>query len=211
LGVADAVPLIDQHCHGVATVDVDVREWLSEAKSARRHPFRSLLGLSVRRWCAPVLGLAPHAGGDAYLARRRELGAAEVNRRLLRAAEIDAFLVDSGYRAEEVLSPDEMATASGAQVREIVRLETVAEELLGVSAAGFASAYAEALVRATTRAVGVKSVVASRTAEPAGGGWRGRHMVAQRAYAGGRPDSAPSLDLGGRGPRTAGAVPHRLR
>jgi predicted TIM-barrel fold metal-dependent hydrolase len=164
----EAVRLIDHHCHGAVNAALGRDEFESLATESDRpappgcSALDSQLGFALRRWCAPVLGLPPHAEPEAYLARRRELGPAEVNRRLLRAAEIDAFLVDSGYRAGEVLGPDEMAAASGAHVREIVRLETVAEELLGVSATGFASAYAEALDRATTRAVGVKSVVAYR-------------------------------------------------
>jgi predicted TIM-barrel fold metal-dependent hydrolase len=55
-----------------------------------------------------------------------------------------------------------MAEASGATVREIVRLEAVAEALSGVSAAGFADAYAAALERATADAAGVKSIIAYR-------------------------------------------------
>ena len=41
--------------------------------------FQKPLGLVIRRFCAPVLDLEPLSGGEAYVARRLELGAAEVN------------------------------------------------------------------------------------------------------------------------------------
>jgi len=160
--------LIDHHCHGVVTAPLDRAAFEALlTESDRPAPpgcsgFDSQLGFAVRRWCAPVLGLEPHCAPDAYLARRRELGPDEVNHRLLRAAEVDTYLVDSGYRAGELLDGPAMAAAAGAAVREIVRLEAVAETLDGVTAAGFAGAYAEALDRAVAGAAGLKSIVAYR-------------------------------------------------
>jgi uncharacterized protein len=129
LGVADAVPLIDQHCHGVATVDVDVREWLSEAKNARRHPFRSLLGLSLRRWCSPVLGMDTHAPAEEYLWRRAELGWHEASRRLLAAAGVKHWFVDTGYAPGPVTTPGFLAELGGGTGHEVLRIEAVAETL----------------------------------------------------------------------------------
>jgi uncharacterized protein len=129
LGVADAVPLIDQHCHGVATVDVDVREWLSEAKNARRHPFRSLLGLSVRRWCSPVLGMEAHTPAEEYLWRRAELGWHEASRRLLAAAGVRHWFVDTGYAPGPVTTPGFLAELGGGTGHEVVRIEAVAESM----------------------------------------------------------------------------------
>jgi uncharacterized protein len=160
--------LIDHHCHGATVSDLDRTGFEALATESDRPPptgcstLDSQLGFALRRWCAPVLGLPPHAEADDYLARRRDLGAAEVNRRLLRAADVDAFLVDTGYHGGELLGPAQMACAAGAAAREIVRLETVAEELPEVTAAGFAAAYEDALARATESAAGVKSVVAYR-------------------------------------------------
>ncbi len=50
--------------------------------------FDSMLGLAVRRWCAPVLGLEAHALPEDYLARRQRLGA-EASRLLVAAAGIE--------------------------------------------------------------------------------------------------------------------------
>jgi hypothetical protein len=127
LGVADVVPLVDQHCHGVATGEVDPREWLSEAKNARRHPFRSLLGISVRRWCAPVLGMPALAPAEEYLWRRAELGWHEVSKRLLTAAGVRHWFVDTGYVPGPVTSPAGLAELGGGTGHEVVRIEAVAE------------------------------------------------------------------------------------
>ena len=67
--------------------------------------FDSMVGLAVRRWCAPVLGLEPLAPAGRYLSRRRALGGHEVARRFLTAANTDEFLVDTGYSPEAITSP----------------------------------------------------------------------------------------------------------
>ncbi|MFB6889834.1 amidohydrolase family protein [Kitasatospora sp. NPDC056327] len=128
-------------------------------------PFDSALGLAVRRWCPPALGLPAHAPAGEYLARRRELGAPQAARRLLAAAGLDTCLVDTGLTAaagRPLLPLGELASAAGARVREVVRLETVAE---GVAAppGEWARAVREALAAAAAGAVAVKSVVAYRT------------------------------------------------
>ncbi|MDQ4092159.1 MAG: amidohydrolase, partial [Actinomycetota bacterium] len=168
--VVEAIRLVDHHVHGVAMDNVDgagfeagltESPWPPPAGSTH---LDSQLGFAVRRWCAPVLDLAPHADADTYIARRRELGAQEVNHRLLAAGGVEWFLVDTGYRAESTLEPLEMATACGAVAAEIVRLEAVAEEVAddGVDAAGFADRFAVALDERARHAVGLKSVIAYR-------------------------------------------------
>jgi predicted TIM-barrel fold metal-dependent hydrolase len=122
----------------------------TEARSPRAagtSRFDSQLGFAVRRWCAPVLGLEAFAPAGEYLRRRAELGAAEVSRRLLRAAGVSAWLVDTGYQGERVATPGQVAAASGAPAYAIVRLEAVAEAVArnGTSAAGFAGAFGAAL------------------------------------------------------------------
>jgi len=162
LGVADTVPLIDQHCHGVATVDVDVREWLSEAKNARRHPFRSLLGLSVRRWCSPILGMDAHAPAEEYLWRRAELGWHEASRRLLAAAGVRHWFVDTGYAPGPVTTPSFLADLGGGTGHEVLRVEAVAEalKLTAASAAALLNGIHTQLHQ--TPAVAFKTVVGYR-------------------------------------------------
>ncbi|MGH3752238.1 MAG: amidohydrolase family protein [Pseudonocardiaceae bacterium] len=168
--VVEALRLVDHHVHGAATGEVDgagFEAGLTEspwpAPAGTTH-LDSQLGFAVRRWCAPVLDLSPHADAGTYLARRRELGAQEVTRRLLAASGIGWFLVETGYRADETLGSAEMAAASGATAAEVVRLESVAEEVAasGVDAAGFADRFASTLDDRARHAVGLKSVIAYR-------------------------------------------------
>jgi uncharacterized protein len=169
-GLLDEVALLDHHCHGIVGTALDRSRFELLATEADRPAppgctgFDTQLGFAIRRWCAPVLGLDPHASPEDYLARRSELGDAEVNRRLLRAAGIGAFLVDTGYASEDALSPAEMAETAGATAGTVVRLEAVAERVArdGATAGGFATAYAEALDAAAADAAGLKSIIAYR-------------------------------------------------
>lgn len=164
--------LIDHHVHGVVTKDLDRAEFealLTEAPAAPAAGmtmFDSQLGFAVRRWCAPVLDLEPSASAEDYLQRRSELGVDEVSKRLLGAAGVGMWLVDTGFQGDQLTTPEQLADASGTPSRHIVRLEAVAERVAraGTSAADFANAFAAALAVATesNRAVGCKSVVAYR-------------------------------------------------
>lgn len=161
--------MIDHHCHGVVRGDLDragFEELLTEADTVSplgTSLFDSMIGLSVRRWCAPVLDLDAHASPEDYLARRAELGAAEVNRRFLAASGTTCLLVDGGFRPESLTSNDELAALTGGPVHEIVRLESLAESVVrdGVSAADFAERCATALADHEW-AVGCKSIAAYR-------------------------------------------------
>jgi uncharacterized protein len=162
--------LIDHHCHGVAQDPLGGVEFESFMTESDRPPppgctaFDSLLGIAVRRVCAPVLDLPADADAGDYLARRAELGGEEANRRLLSGAGLDALLVDTGLAGDKLVGLDELGTLSGAGAREVVRLESVAEEVAasGIGAAEFEAAFGEALRRRTDGAVGVKSIIAYR-------------------------------------------------
>ena len=164
------LPLIDHHVHGAVTAALDgpgVMSLLSEAPwpaPPGTSAFDSQLGFAVRRWCAPVLDLEPSVPAAVYLERRAKLGSEQVSELLLRAAGVQAWLVDSGYQSDEVQTPAELADASGAPAYEIVRLEAVAERVArgGVSAADYGSAFTGALSAAARGAVGLKSIAAYR-------------------------------------------------
>jgi hypothetical protein len=162
--------LVDHHCHGVVRRDLDRTGFellLTEAGSVGTlggSAFDSQIGFAVRRWCAPLLDLEPHAAPDEYLERRAALGHAEVTARFLRAAGLDALCVDTGFEPEPLLSPRRLgAAAGGASAYEIVRLEQVAERsAAGATAAGFADAVRAELARRARAAVGFKSIAAYR-------------------------------------------------
>jgi hypothetical protein len=168
--VTESLPLIDHHVHGVVAAELDaagVESLLSEGPEPPppgTSAFDSQLGFAVRRWCAPVLDLEPSVPAEHYLRRRAELGTGEVSRRLLRAAGVQAWLVDSGYQSAMVLTPQELGAVSGTPAHEIVRIEAVAERVArgGTDAAGYPGALRETLAGAAAHAVGLKSIVAYR-------------------------------------------------
>jgi len=164
------LPLVDQHCHPVVLDDVDRERFelmLTEASDPRPEgttEFDTQVGLAVRRWSAPVLGLEPHADPDAYLARRSALGPEETARRLLRACGSSDLLVDTGLRTPGMCDLERQGELADARVHEVVRVEAVAEEIAarGVSADGFGAALSAELGRRAEGAVGFKTVAAYR-------------------------------------------------
>ncbi len=189
-------PLVDHHCHGLTLDDLDRSSFealLNEA--AAPSPlgtsfFDSMLGLAIRRWCAPVLGLEAHAPAEDYLDRRRELGA-EASRALVAAAGIETFLVDTGLRAHQLCSAADLAEMSGGTAYEVVRLEALAEDLLdaGTGPADFGDVF-EAALRSSP-AIAAKSIAAYRTGldlppEPPGAAELGTALADQRPAAGQR-------------------------
>ncbi|MFD8378596.1 amidohydrolase family protein [Streptomyces sp. NPDC059679] len=162
-------PLVDHHCHGLLRGEPDAaafEAYLTESDAPAAPGtsyFDTQLGFAVRRWCPPLLGLPPHCPPERYLARRRELGAAEATRRLLRAAGITEFLVDTGLPGD-LMSPQEVAEAAGGAAREIVRLEHLAERVADASrtADSFLATLDGAVQGAALTAAGFKSVAAYR-------------------------------------------------
>ena len=165
--LVDLGPLVDHHCHGLVLDDLDRPSFealMNEA--AAPSPlgttfFDSMLGLAIRRWCAPVLGLEAHAPSEDYVARRRELGAG-ASRSLVAAAGIETFVVDTGLGGDRLCSTAELAAMGGGGAYEVVRLETLAEDVLtnGTGAANFAEVIEEALQNSD--AIAAKSIAAYR-------------------------------------------------
>ena len=162
--------LVDHHVHGVVRENPSLESFTNMITESDRTP-RSLdeamntqVGFATRRWVAPLLDLEPFASSSDYFARRIELGADEVNKRLLGATGIDHYFIETGFRGDEIYGPEGMAKVTGAKVSEVIRIETIAEKVAtsGVSAANFASAFNEELANSAKNAVGVKSVVAYR-------------------------------------------------
>ena len=170
-GTIDRLPLVDHHCHGVVATDLDretfesfINEGFDKPASGTSH-FDTPIGLAVRRWCAPVLDLEPFATAEAYVTRRLELGAAEVNKRFLHASGLEALFLDSGYRSDEILGVRELGEIAGIESREVVRLEGVAEAVAATEprAEEYPDAFASALERAARDAVGLKTIIAYRS------------------------------------------------
>ncbi|MET8866654.1 amidohydrolase family protein [Nonomuraea sp. NPDC004580] len=166
--VRDALlaPLVDHHCHGVRRDDLGRAgfELLISGAGSPAPPgtthFDTPLGVAVRRWCGPLLDLEPHAPPAVYLARREELGAGEVNRRLLAGAGVVAFLVDSASQDGELLSATEMGRHGGAAADELVRVEHIERDVAASAqlAVDYLDDLGEQLAARAARAVGLKTV-----------------------------------------------------
>src|SRR5262249_52219095 len=153
--------LIDHHCHSVVGRRLDAGGFGALLTEAPAHapgadPFDSMLGLAVRRECAPVLDLPRHAPAADYLTRRAELGPDEVTARLLAASGPAALLVDHGFSGGELIGRDDLGRLAAAPVSEVIRLEAVAEELAaaGVGPRDYPDALVAEVARRRDRAVG---------------------------------------------------------
>lgn len=168
--VLDTLQLIDHHVHGVLTdtpEDLDFCSMLTESHAPAHsvtHGFHNPLGLAIRRWCAPLLDLPTFCQAQTYLDRRRDLGNDVVSRIFLTSAGVHTFLVDTGHAAERISSPQQLATRAGAYSLEILRLESLLEEVAGsgISAARFAQEFQRRLAQAVPTVIGLKSIVAYR-------------------------------------------------
>ncbi|NJP45678.1 amidohydrolase [Actinacidiphila epipremni] len=188
--------LVDAYGHGVEPGDLGIGAFearLPGVAAPRTTLFDSPAGFAVRRWCPPLLGLEPHCTPARYLARRRELGAYEAVRLLLRGTGIGAYLVDTGAPGE-LTPPEELGGAGGAAAYEIVRLEQLAQQVADTSGTvgGFLANLAESVRGAALGAVGFACEAEPLGVAPAHGppglvplrraaaGWLARRRVGER-------------------------------
>ncbi|GIJ44369.1 amidohydrolase [Virgisporangium aliadipatigenens] len=187
--------LIDAHCHRVLAGDLD-RAAFERACTEADLPAPAgvsyvdgQLGLAVRRWCSPALGLPAHAPVKEYLERRAAYGWRAATGTLMHAAGLTELLVDTGLDRADLVDDRTFAQLCGARVREVVRLERVAE-LMDCGAGDFASTLAETLHARTRGAAAVKSIIAYR---------HGLHIPPERPSAAEVTRAAGEWLRGGRG------------
>jgi predicted TIM-barrel fold metal-dependent hydrolase len=168
------VELVDHHVHGAFEKPVDragfeaaINEGSTDPVPSFMTQFDSPLGLAIRRWCAPLLGLAPHAEADDYWQRRSELAPDELAGLMLRAAGVSRWIVDTGYRGDLITTPEGLTRLSDIPSSSILRLERLAEDLLetGTDPDAFPAAFRSALQDAadSPETVGTKTIAAYRT------------------------------------------------
>jgi predicted TIM-barrel fold metal-dependent hydrolase len=166
----NTLALVDHHVHGVVRENPTLTSFLNMITESDRTPtsiddaFNTQIGFATRRWAAPIIGMPAHVSPTEYFEGRISLGANEVNKRLLAAANIEHYFIESGYRGDEIFDVTGMKEITGSKISEIVRIETVAEKLVqnGVTAKKFSSEYQKALAEATVNAIGLKSIAAYR-------------------------------------------------
>ena len=166
--IAD-LSLVDHHCHGLVSRDLDRRDFEQLAtESDRPAPapttgFDSALGVFIRAECAPLLDLPRHCGADDYIRQRALLGADTVAARLLQHAGIGDFIVDTGFHGDTLTPPDRLAETARGRAHQIARLESLAEGVApGSSAEDFVPNVRDAIQAAAEDSVGFKSIIAYR-------------------------------------------------
>lgn len=130
------LPLVDQYGRGVLHGDLGLGAFERHLAAAGGHGvplsgsvLDSRLGMALRRWCPPLLGLDPHSSAVRYLARRRELGTYTATRRLLRGSGIRVLLAAPAHTPEEdaaLTTREELASAADGQTHALVCLGRLA-------------------------------------------------------------------------------------
>jgi uncharacterized protein len=169
-----AIQLIDHHVHGAFDKPVDRAAFEASINEGSTDPipdfmtmFDSPLGLAIRRWCAPVLGLKAHAAADDYWARRSELSPDELTAAMLKQAGVSRWVIDTGFKGDLLTTPQRLADICGRPASSILRLERLAEDLLetGTDPDDFPAEFRSALQGAVDSrdVVGTKTIAAYRT------------------------------------------------
>src|ERR687897_2162919 len=132
------IPVVDNHCHGILrdqTFD-DLASWpqffteSTEPQMARDHVASTTLYRRLIRTLADFLGCEPEE--EAVFAARTQRDGRELAGALLRAANVDTLLIDTGFPPpQEVLPVPELGELGGCGAEPMLRLEVLMERLLG--------------------------------------------------------------------------------
>jgi hypothetical protein len=165
------VRAVDHHCHlllrGPGGLDTnEFRACFTEARDPRiladHVPNTPLYRLLLRRLAA-VFGCPPEEG--AILTARRMLEPARYARELIQLSGTGLMMLDTGFAGEDTLTFQEQQAIVPVPHREIVRVETLAEDLVGQHRRpeDWLDAVRSGLTEAVRQgAVGVKTIVAYR-------------------------------------------------
>src|SRR5215212_5870761 len=167
------VPVVDNHCHGILLDQAfgDLASWRgaftesTDPGMARDHISTTAFYQRLTRTLAGFLACGP--GEQAVFEGRTGKDGREFAATLLRAANVDTLLIDTGFPPpQEVLPVAELGELGGCGAEPMLRLEVLMERLLGEndSLAGTEEALDAALqdVRAQGY-VALKSIAAYRT------------------------------------------------
>ena len=167
-----SIPILDHHAHPLLRPEAtreaaDFRRWFTESTDPevhKRHVPYSLFFRTGLRWLAELLDCEPTL--ETVLAARSARPHESWVRQLFDDANIRLLFCDYGYQGETAYSHDEMQALLPCPVRPILRLETLAQELI-VQHDTFEQML-DAFVAAVGRArddgyVALKSIIAYRT------------------------------------------------
>jgi len=132
-----SIPVVDNHCHGLyaAQTASDAQSWrrhFTESRAPRMREVYACQTLFYRRLIrelAAFFGCAPEEA--AVLAARGALQEDTLISALLRAANIEALLIDQGYPPRDLLLQDaEITRLTGCRTVPILRLELLMQDLI---------------------------------------------------------------------------------
>jgi uncharacterized protein len=167
------IPVVDNHCHGILRSQNfgDLASWRraftesADPGMPREHVASTAFYRRLIRALARFFGCEPDEG--AVLAAREASDGQEITSQLLRAANIETLLLDTGYPPpEEVLPMDQLGGLGGCRIEPMLRLEILMERLLAEHdcLAGVKEALADALGDVRGQGyVALKSIAAYRT------------------------------------------------
>ena len=132
------VPVVDNHCHGILRTQNfdDPASWRraftesADPGMPRDHVATTAFYRRLIRRLADLFECGPDEG--AVLAARTQRNAADLTGELLRSANVEALLIDTGYPPpEEVLAGDELGKLADCLTEPMLRLEILMERVLG--------------------------------------------------------------------------------
>lgn len=163
--------LVDHHVHSIYAHEGDEARFQNLLNEASANPLRrpeaaydSQVAFALRRWCAELLDLEPHAPVEDYWKRRAEVGENEIARRMTGAAGVSDWLIDTGFKSDDVLPRSSLAPHFTGATHEIVRLEAVAQDVMATltDPSDYVETFRAALDARPAEVVGAKSVIAYR-------------------------------------------------
>jgi predicted TIM-barrel fold metal-dependent hydrolase len=131
------VPVVDNHCHGISQDQTfaDLASWRraftesTDPGMPRDHVASTIFYRRLIRTLADFLGCEPEE--EAVFAARTGWDERELTGALLRAANVDTLLLDTGFPPfEEVLPVAELGELGGCRAEPMLRLEIVMEDFL---------------------------------------------------------------------------------
>jgi hypothetical protein len=157
------LPVLDHHCHSLLRREAPFSEGGDE--TIRAEHVRDTIYF---RWAIKELArfLCCEPTSEAVLATRAALNATEWAGRLLRDANIPLLLVDYGFQGKQHLAHDELQARLPCRIHPILRLETLAQDLIMQHDSFDQMVDAYVAVLAGARAAGyvaLKSIIAYRT------------------------------------------------
>ena len=167
------VPVVDNHCHGILRSQNfdDLASWRGAFTESAdpgmpcEHVASTAFYRRLIRTLAEFFGCEPEE--EAVLTVRAQRDPPELTAELLRAANIETLLIDTGYPPpEEVLPGAELAQLGDCRTEPMVRLETLMERLLAEHASLDEAKEALAAALYDVRGQGyvaLKSIAAYRT------------------------------------------------